>query len=245
MDDSEATKKETKTKLGLERPFGITDIIPRLVETPPVFTEQATLNAMADLHVSPQDIAIAKCNNIEDTVSMEMRRLKLIEQIMERRSEILGDNKIASKKKLKKQQKGKRVAKSSTRMVYPRPIDSDVFVPVQPSARSSKPDSPQSTEAKLRRVQKLQEQEKLNHELEIKKRAQLRMKKIQEEEQVMKKKKDQLKKKQMQEELKMEKKINKALGKKTKKYDNQQKWREANIYGLKLKKKKPLKPIPK
>lgn len=79
--------------------FGILDIQPNRIQTPPKFTEEATISAMRNLGIQPNDLVPSSGRSFDDSdnssmkfqiaIEMEKRRFEAIEKIIAERNRIL------------------------------------------------------------------------------------------------------------------------------------------------------------
>jgi hypothetical protein len=71
--------------------FGILDIMPNDIQSPPEFTEPASVEAMAALAIAPADLVCPDfgASPLEVTIELERRRIEAIQAIIAERSRIL------------------------------------------------------------------------------------------------------------------------------------------------------------
>ena len=142
---------------GPAAPFGILDFEPHSVTSPPHFTEEATLEAMHNLHVLPEDLVprgrpefgngdLAK--KMKFTIEMEKKRYSTIEKIITERNRILSHDKDLANLGPEKKGKQRRKKNINGKKKRKRPAPNKKVIPPRvprlpaPKVQKKKPAKP-------------------------------------------------------------------------------------------------------
>jgi hypothetical protein len=191
-----------------EKPaFGILDLLPKDVRSPPEFTESATLAAMLQLGVEPLDLVCPEFRPGHDpdqfiAIELEKRRIETFQQIISERGRILDDP----------------------------PIDISRFLPKAPPVRSR----PRKTRLRKPRKRSSPHGEGMpcvlpEKDLIIRQRALERMSAVMHEQSQMKMKKEQRKQAVRRMQLQEERRLQKRREQKMLQYEREKKKRMAHF----------------
>jgi hypothetical protein len=184
--------------------FGILDILPKDIRSPPEFTEPATLGAMLKLGVQPLDLVCPEFlpdRGFEDMIAIELerRRIEKIQQIISERSRILEEP----------------------------PVDISQFllklIPEQPRVRRRKPKKPRNPREE-RLPSESEDKEQIIH-----RRAQERMSFIMNEQNQMKQRKEQRQEEVRRMQLQEERRIERLREQKLVQYEKEKQKRMAHF----------------